>query len=150
MCGIVGYYSFAPGHSIHREELLVMTQALAHRGPNDWGCFLLDPSGRHTAVFRAREDDTPFRRGRLGLGHKRLSILDLSARGRQPMAAADGLVWMVFNGEVYNYMEFKRELKSKGYLFKSTTDSEVILKSYLEWGDRLFFKIQWHVGHRVF
>jgi asparagine synthase (glutamine-hydrolysing) len=118
MCGIVGYYSFAPGHSIHRDELLVMTQTLAHRGPDDWGCFLLDPAGRDTAVFRARDDDTPFRRGRLGLGHR----------------------WMVFNGEVYNYLELKRELEKLGHRFQSTSDSEVVLKSYLEWGTDCFGK----------
>lgn len=140
MCGIVGYYSFAPGHSIHRDELLVMTQALAHRGPDDWGCFLLNPAGRDTAMFRARDDDTPFRRGRLGLGHRRLSILDLSVKARQPMETADGQVWMVFNGEVYNYLELKRDLEKQGHRFQSTSDSEVVLKSYLEWGTDCFGK----------
>lgn len=85
-----------------------------HRGPDDRGVFC-DPSGL------------------VGLGHNRLSVIDLSAAGRQPMANQDGSVWIVFNGEVYNYVELRRELGS--YPYRSRTDTEVILAAYERWGE---------------
>ncbi|MCK4788498.1 MAG: asparagine synthetase B, partial [Desulfobacteraceae bacterium] len=74
-------------------------------------------------------------RAAIALGHRRLSIIDLSSDGHQPMASSDGLVWIVYNGEVYNYVELRRELEKKKCVFRSKTDTEVILNAYLEWGE---------------
>lgn len=90
-----------------------MADAIAHRGPDEEGFYVDD----HAA-----------------LGHRRLSIIDLSS-GQQPMAAQNGNYQIVFNGEVYNYLEIKEDLIQKGYHFKTTSDTEVVLKSYIEWGE---------------
>jgi asparagine synthase (glutamine-hydrolysing) len=113
MCGIAGLWDFGQGKI--EAELSSMTGALAHRGPDDEGFFVgADPA--------------------LGFGHRRLSIIDLSPRGRQPMRDADHTVAITFNGEIYNYREIKQELLGRGYRFASKTDTEVILHAYKEWG----------------
>lgn len=112
MCGIAGIYHL--GHKPANKELLhEMLQFLKHRGPNDEGTYF-DSS--------------------LGLGHRRLSILDLSSAGHQPMSNMDGTIWLVFNGEIYNYKSLRDQLKSRGYKFQSQTDTEVILHAYEEFG----------------
>ena len=90
-----------------------MTGILVHRGPDDSGFY---------------EDEL------VSLGHRRLSIIDLSSQGKQPMANEDNTVWLVFNGEIYNFRDLRVELEKKGHIFKSHTDSEVILHSYEEYG----------------
>jgi asparagine synthase (glutamine-hydrolysing) len=90
-----------------------MTDAIAHRGP--------DGEGFYTDRF-------------VGLGHRRLAIIDLSAAGHQPMATSDGRAVLTYNGEIYNYLELKSELEAKGYVFRSRTDSEVLLNAWMEWG----------------
>ena len=110
MCGILGFINIGSN--------LILQRALSilnHRGPDDTG-------------IKWFEDYNT------GLGHKRLSILDLSSAGHQPMSTIDDKQWITFNGEIYNYEEIKKELLSKGYSFKSHTDTEVILYSYREWG----------------
>jgi len=109
MCGINGF-SWSEISLIKK-----MNQALRHRGPDDEGVYV---------------DDN------VSLGHVRLSIIDLSSKGHQPMKYnKDGReVWIVYNGEIYNFKEIKDELKQKGYEFDSNTDTEVILAAYLEWG----------------
>ncbi len=92
-----------------------MTDCLYKRGPDDSG-FFVDSNNN------------------IGLGHRRLSILDLSPAGHQPMANDDQTIWIVFNGEVYNFAEIRKELEVKDYKFKSNSDTEVIIKSYQEWG----------------
>jgi asparagine synthase (glutamine-hydrolysing) len=92
-----------------------MTAALSHRGPDDSGYFV-DPSGR------------------VGLGHRRLSIIDLSPAGRQPMSNAAGSIWVTFNGEIYNYREIRRELAAAGEVLRTNTDTEVIVLAYERWG----------------
>ncbi|MGE5417653.1 MAG: asparagine synthase (glutamine-hydrolyzing) [Acidobacteriota bacterium] len=123
MCGIAGFVTT----SINREEaqhiLSNMTDTLIHRGPDDSGTVIV-PNNCRTGLF--------------GLGHRRLTIIDLTAMGRQPMASPDGAIQIVFNGEIYNYIELKDELKAKGYTFKSTSDTEVVIASYLEWGETCF------------
>ncbi len=112
MCGIVGYWSVAP---VEPETLAVFTDLLAHRGP--------DGSGYLTADG-----------GRLGLGHRRLSILDPDERSRQPMLGNDGRHAIVFNGEIYNFLEIRSELRARGHAFHTESDTEVILHAYAEWG----------------
>ncbi|MHB8829695.1 MAG: asparagine synthase (glutamine-hydrolyzing) [Syntrophales bacterium] len=116
MCGICGKIDFAGGR-VSEGLLRRMNERLAHRGPDDAGIHL----SHHEGVS-------------CGLGHRRLSIIDLSEAGRQPMANEDKSLWMVFNGEIYNFKELRRELEEKGHRFRSRTDSEVILHLFEEEG----------------
>jgi asparagine synthase (glutamine-hydrolysing) len=113
MCGIVG---IAGEHLPSRELLIRMRDALRHRGPDDEG-----------AWWSAD--------GRVALAHRRLSIIDLSPNGRQPMSDGTGRLHIVFNGEIYNYRDLRSELQKRGHRFRTATDTEVILEGYLEWGD---------------
>lgn len=112
MCGIAGLFH-TNGAPVSPVVLKRMTDVIAHRGPDGEGHYI---------------------DGGLGLGHRRLSIIDLSAAGRQPMASEDGRYVIVYNGEVYNFGELRVELEAKGYRFRSRTDSEVVLKALMEWG----------------
>lgn len=122
MCGIAG----AVGDIARGGDLACvvrrMTQAIRHRGPDGCGIQVFDGD-----VLSAPA----------ALGHRRLSIIDLSAAGRQPMCNEDETVWVVFNGEIYNFVELRRELAGRGHLFKSGTDSEVLVHLYEEEGPRL-------------
>jgi len=111
MCSIAGIIDFK--RQIETELLERMNLVQKHRGPNDQGYFV---------------DNN------IGLAHNRLSIIDLSLFGHQPMSNEDGTVWIVFNGEIYNYLELTPELKSKGHIFNSKTDTEVIIHAYEEYG----------------
>lgn len=113
MCGIAGYVNKG-GPISDCSRLEAMTRAVAHRGPDDEG-ILVD--------------------GKVGLGHRRLSILDLSADGHQPMTRQNKGLTIVFNGEIYNYIELREELRKAGQDFVTATDTEVILAAYSEWGD---------------
>ena len=107
MCGIAGF-------SWKDEEAITqMTQVLAHRGPDDQGVLTEDG---------------------ISLGHRRLSIIDLSERGHQPMCNEDSSVWIAYNGEIYNFQELRNELQAKGHTFKSGTDTEVIVHAFEEYG----------------
>ena len=113
MCGICGFIS---KREITQAQLHQMNDTMYHRGPDDSGAEIL-----------------PWKGGfRLGLGHRRLSIQDLSPLGHQPMYAADGSVAVVFNGEIYNFLELRKELTD--YPFRSSCDTEVIIAAYLKWG----------------
>lgn len=118
MCGIVGVFSNREGWSLPEAALAAMRDEMASRGPDDAGIFF----HRKNGLF-------------VGLGHRRLSIIDLSPLGHQPMATADGFLWIVFNGEIFNYRELREELlRTGGYSFRSQTDTEVILYGVREWG----------------
>jgi asparagine synthase (glutamine-hydrolysing) len=116
MCGIVGVFSTRETWGINADELVAMRDQMIPRGPDDAG------------IFMHRQDGLS-----VGLGHRRLSIIDLSPLGRQPMATADGFLWIVFNGEIFNFRELRDELKGQ-YPFRSRTDTEVILYGVREWG----------------
>jgi asparagine synthase (glutamine-hydrolysing) len=107
MCGIFGHI----GH-ISKQQAIACTDALAHRGPDGSGLWHRDDAA---------------------LGHRRLAILDLSEQGAQPMSYAKGRYWITYNGEIYNFLEIRKELEAKGYQFKSESDTEVILASFTEW-----------------
>ena len=113
MCGIAGILNL-DGAPVSQAVLKKMTDAIAHRGP--------DGEGHYTD-------------GYMGLGHRRLAIIDLSSAGHQPMISRDNGMVLSYNGEVYNYKELRIELESLGYQFHSTTDSEVVLNSWVEWGE---------------
>lgn len=107
-----------------------MSQRLAHRGPDDQGCLRFD--GKHCAFSSdPAESESP---ARAVLMHRRLSIIDLSATGRQPMVTPDGRYAICYNGEIYNYLELRRELESQGVSFRSTSDTEVLLQCLAHWG----------------
>jgi len=114
MCGFAGIFHYSDlSKEVDAQICQRMTDSLAHRGPDDSGVFFSGP---------------------ITLGHRRLSILDLSERGKQPMADDTKQCWIVFNGEIYNFRELRSLLESKGRRFRSETDTEVILQAYLEWG----------------
>jgi asparagine synthase (glutamine-hydrolysing) len=135
MCGIVGIV--ASRDRVDPPVLQRMNDSLAHRGPDGEG--LVFASGYWTRLrysFQRRAEavlgDMPVR---VGLGHRRLAILDLSDRGLQPMSTEDGKTWIVFNGEIYNHLEIRRVLESQGHVFRTRTDTEVLLKAYGQWGE---------------
>jgi len=115
MCGFVALIS--PGAPIADPVLALMRDRLAHRGPDNASSW----------VHGDR---------RVGLAHRRLSIIDTSHHADQPMAALDGQLVLVYNGEIYNYIELREELKAEGYLFRTNSDTEVLLAAYAHWGDR--------------
>lgn len=112
MCGISGIIR-KQNVAVDREEILKMNDVMRHRGPDSEGIYV-----DHN----------------IGLGHRRLSIVDLSERGSQPMISDDKRFVLVFNGEIYNYIELKEELQKEGALFRTDTDTEVILEAYRYWG----------------
>jgi asparagine synthase (glutamine-hydrolysing) len=127
MCGIAGIVGLSAGaNPPNREALVRMASALYHRGPDEFG------------VYR---DD------RAGLAHSRLSIIDLST-GQQPMADENETTWIVFNGEIFNYVELREELIALGHRFRTQSDTEVILHAYRAWGDAAFERLngQWAVA----
>src|SRR5262245_11853925 len=126
MCGIAGIVSVASGAVPDRESLQRMAAALDHRGPDESGLYR-DP--------------------RAGLAHTRLSIIDRS-HGQQPMTNEDGSLWLVFNGEIFNYVELRDELIALGHRFRTQSDSEVILHAYEAWGDAAFARMngQWAIA----
>lgn len=139
MCGIVGIYFFEEGN--RREWIKKMTHSLLHRGPDDEGFLAVNYESGKTYPLTGKESRVSGLRleefncpAHLFLGHRRLSILDLSPSGHQPMTNEDGTFWIVHNGEVYNYPEIRKELEPLGHHFHSQTDTEVILHAYEEWG----------------
>jgi asparagine synthase (glutamine-hydrolysing) len=120
MCGIAGIYNFRSGRPAVPSELRDMGAALAHRGPDDEGFY---------------------EEGPLGLAHKRLTILDTSRRGRQPMFTEDGQLAITFNGEVYNFLELRADLEAQGHTFQTQTDTEVILRLYQVEGEAMLSRL---------
>ena len=112
MCGIAAILSL-DGRPVEQPVLERMTASLVHRGPDEGRTYISGP---------------------VGLGFRRLSILDLSPAARQPMASEDGDLVLIFNGEIFNYIELREELTSRGHRFRSTGDTEVLLRAYREWG----------------
>ena len=134
MCGICGKLMFDRGASVSPALVKAMADTIRHRGPDDEGYYVSGP---------------------IGLGFRRLSIIDLST-GHQPIPNEDGRVWVVFNGEIYNYQELRSELLAKGHIFKTQTDTEVLVHLYEEYGPDLVEKLRgmfgfalWHETKRT-
>ncbi len=143
MCGIFGVWHL-DGSPVPPETIRRATTTLRHRGPDDEGYLFVDTAagscdeygGRDTVpALRlpdiAQAGDRPHD---LALGFRRLAIIDLSPSGHQPMGDADRRLWIVFNGEIYNYLELRAQLESLGHRFETATDTEVVLHAYAEWG----------------
>src|SRR5437667_4639312 len=124
MCGIAGQFNFQRREPVERETIVRMARSIAHRGPDDEGFFAAGP---------------------LGLGFRRLSIIDL-AGGHQPMSDEQETVWIIFNGEIYNYKELRAELQSKGHQFRTNSDTEVIIHGYKHWGTDVFNRLNGMFG----
>src|SRR4030095_9322266 len=116
MCGICGQFNFGNSKPVEVQTMRRMADSIAHRGPDGEGFFL---------------------EGSLALGFRRLSIIDLGG-GHQPMSDREGSVWLVFNGEIYNFKELRRELESFGHAFQTNSDTEVIIHGYKQWGEEVF------------
>ena len=116
MCGIAGFI-YKDNKDVDKTLLKKMTDSIAHRGPDAEGQFV---------------------EKNIGLGHRRLSIIDLSEDGKQPMESCDGRFVITFNGEIYNYIELKEELVKEGARFNNKTDTEVIIEAYRLWGNSAF------------
>ena len=113
MCGICGQYNFGNLEPVDRRTLVAMNETLRHRGPDDEGYYLAGP---------------------FGFGFRRLSIIDLLG-GHQPMSDVEESVWVVFNGEIYNFPELRGELEGHGHVFSTKSDTEVVVHGYKQWGD---------------
>lgn len=120
MCGIAGIYNFKNLEPVPQGLIKAMTDTLVHRGPDDEGFYISGP---------------------MALGHRRLSIIDL-AGGHQPLSNEDGTIWVVFNGEVYNFIDIHEELTKKGHIFRTRSDTEVIVHLYEEEGERCFERLR--------
>lgn len=135
MCGICGVVGISPQYPVDPETIVRMRDTLVHRGPDDCGIYLA---------------------AGVGLGHRRLSIIDLRPEGRQPLANEDKSIRIVFNGEIYNYVELRRELIDAGHRFRSETDTEVIVHLYEDYGVRCLGRLRgmfaiaiWDERHRT-
>jgi asparagine synthase (glutamine-hydrolysing) len=124
MCGICGQYNSITGENVFIEDLVSMATPIRHRGPDDDGYFV---------------------DGSLGFGFRRLSIIDLQG-GHQPMSNDDQSVCVVFNGEIYNFREVRRTLQQHGYVFRTNSDTEVIVHGYKEWGDGVLDRLNGMFG----
>lgn len=124
MCGICGQYNFLDGAPVFRSNVVRMAGSIAHRGPDDEGYLITGP---------------------VGLGFRRLSIIDL-AGGHQPMSDREESVWVIFNGEIYNFPQLKQELESFGHIFRTRSDTEVIVHGYKQWGDEILNRLNGMFG----
>jgi asparagine synthase (glutamine-hydrolysing) len=124
MCGIAGQFNFQRREPVERETIVRMARSIIHRGPDDEGFFVAGP---------------------VGLGFRRLSIIDLTG-GHQPMSDAEEAVWVIFNGEIYNYQELRTQLRARGHQFRTNSDTEVIVHGYKQWGTQVFNRLNGMFG----
>lgn len=148
MCGISGIISFDKKIPV-AQAIVQMNRAIAHRGPDGEGFVLINETetvsafSEHTPEniirypfnFSPKKHINQFTENYLmAFGHRRLSIIDLAPSGHQPMCTEDEHLWITYNGEIYNYIEIREELKTLGHSFKTNSDTEIILHAYLQWG----------------
>jgi asparagine synthase (glutamine-hydrolysing) len=124
MCGICGQFNFGNSEPVQRRNIEAMTRSIIHRGPDDEGYYISGP---------------------LGFGFRRLSIIDLGG-GHQPMSDWEESVWVIFNGEIYNFLELRRELEGYGHVFRTNSDTEVIVHGYKQWGDDVLNRLNGMFG----
>src|ERR1700690_4061321 len=119
MCGICGQFNFSSSAPVISGDIAEMAGTMAHRGPDDEGYYVSGP---------------------IGLGFRRLSIIDIEG-GHQPMSDAEETIRVVFNGEIYNFPELRRELEGLGHVFRTRCDPEVIVLGYKQWGDEILNRL---------
>jgi asparagine synthase (glutamine-hydrolysing) len=124
MCGICGQFNYGDSKPVWRRDIEGMTRSLIHRGPDDEGYYIDGP---------------------LGFGFRRLSIIDLGG-GHQPMSDREESVWVIFNGEIYNFQELRNELEAHGHVFRTHSDTEVIVHGYKQWGDEVLNRLNGMFG----
>ena len=124
MCGVCGQFNFGSGAPVLSESVRGMTNRMKHRGPDDEGYYFS---------------------GCLGLGFRRLSIIDL-AGGHQPMSDWEKSIWVVFNGEIYNFQQLRSELQGRGYVFRTRSDTEILVHGYKEWGKNVLQRLNGMFG----
>lgn len=155
MCGIAGILSLNT-EGISVENLYKMTSSMVNRGPDDEGYFLYDTtfktcSGNDTIVKNTphilEHRNTKFK---VGFGFRQLKIIDLSNASHQPMSDTGKNYWIVFNGEIYNFLEIRKELESLNYKFHSNSDTEVLLNSYIQWGENCLQKLNGMFAFAIF
>jgi asparagine synthase (glutamine-hydrolysing) len=129
MCGIVGCIQI--GQPIEPRLLRNQCHALHHDGPDNYGVWL-SPDGC------------------IALGNQRLAIQDLSAAGHMPMSDASGQVWITFNGEIYNFQKLRTDLGQRGHVFRSGSDTDIILHAYLEWGTACLDRLDGMFGFAIY
>jgi asparagine synthase (glutamine-hydrolysing) len=149
MCGINGILS---RDSETKRKISYLNKVLSHRGPDDEGFVYINTSTNCFKTFSGTDSIEQIKNTAphistantdnfdLVFGHRRLSIIDLSEKGHEPMTDESGKIWITYNGEIYNYLELREELKSLGQTFRTNTDTEVIIKAYLQWGTGCFNK----------
>ena len=131
MCGIAGIYRRRNLDDSDPLRLQAMSDAIVHRGPDDFGYLLLDS---HNGKFQTGQTGFQWQPCDVFLGNRRLSIIDFSPNGRQPIRNEASDTFAIFNGEIFNYLELRNLLEAKGHIFRSQTDSEVIIHAYEQWG----------------
>lgn len=133
MCGIAGYISLQPQNwkTIEEKLLEAMLKKMVHRGPDGKGNWISQNYG-------------------IGFAHQRLSLLDISSAGSQPMTSPDGLVTVIFNGEIYNHLEVRKKLEELGYVYRSTTDTETLLYAFHAWGIECLKKLNGEFAFVIF
>jgi asparagine synthase (glutamine-hydrolysing) len=134
MCGLVVIYKNSE-RQLDPRLLEGMIDTMYYRGPDDYGFSFVEPK---THCLWREELPEPICAKGVAMGHRRLSILDLSVSGRQPFVSNDKRFWLVYNGEIYNYLELRTELANLGYNFRTATDTEVLLIAYAHWGSACF------------
>lgn len=150
MCGILGLYAF-DDQIINIKKFHQCNSVIRHRGPDDEGYLLFNHKSNVSMPCKGADSDPLLdmpdiesrydRSVSLVLAFRRLSILDLSISGHQPMPSRDGKYWIIYNGEIYNYVELREELKNLGYEFTSASDTEVLLTGYIHWGNAILNKL---------
>jgi asparagine synthase (glutamine-hydrolysing) len=134
MCGFTGYHYLDSRRETNNQAIRQMLAIQKHRGPDDSGIVAINTQNK-TFENVTIDNDASFQSANdVVLGFNRLSILDLSPMGHQPMVSPDQKVILIMNGEIYNAFDFKAELEQKGHTFKSTSDTEIVLHLYLEYG----------------
>lgn len=151
MCGIAGILNLKGKIDNVPRHIKTMTDTIRHRGPDGEGFLLVNdtelipaygkdtPEGVANAALNYSPkifiEDVQIENIQFALGHRRLSIIDVSPGGHQPMCDAEKKIWIIYNGEIYNYIEIRKQLHQKGFSFRTNTDTEVIIQSYLHWGE---------------
>jgi asparagine synthase (glutamine-hydrolysing) len=149
MCGINGLFTEVPET---KKKIASMNFLVRHRGPDDEGFVCINSTSNHYKIYSGSDsidiiknsephiNTAGFNNFNLILAHRRLSIIDLSENGHEPMTEESHKIWITYNGEIYNYIELREELKAFGHIFRTNTDTEVIIKAYLQWGTDCFNK----------